>query len=134
VPTNAVAAAARILIVDDDPSVTDTFSRMLRLDGYEVWAAPSAGGGLRLAQTHRPHVVIFDLRVPLASGLQFLRTIRAIPRLTDATVAIVTGDCQPDEAQVVEVGALGGKLRFKPLWLKELVTMARELLALPVRD
>ena len=30
---------ARVLIVDDDVSVTDTFSRMLRLEGYEVWAA-----------------------------------------------------------------------------------------------
>ena len=133
-PTDAVTAAARILIVDDDPSVTDAFSRILRLEGYEVWAALSADRGLSLAQTHRPHVVIFDLRTPLASGLQFLRAIRAIPRLTFAPVAIVTGDYQLDEAQVVEVGALGAQLCHKPLWLDELVTMARELLALPVRD
>ena len=37
--------AARVLIVDDDVSVTDTFSRMLRLEGYEVWAALSADEG-----------------------------------------------------------------------------------------
>ena len=36
--------AARILIVDDDVSVTDTFSRILRLEGYEAWAALSADG------------------------------------------------------------------------------------------
>ena len=76
---SADGPASRILIVDDDVSVTDTFSRMLRLEGYEVWAALSADEGLTLAQAHRPHAVILDLRMPLTSGLQFLRAIRAIP-------------------------------------------------------
>ena len=115
-------------------SVTDTFSRMLRLEGYEVWAALSADEGLGLAQTHRPHAVILDLRMPLTSGLQFLRAIRAIPGLTNTPVAIVTGDYYLDEAQAAEIKALGAELRYKPLWLEELVTLARELLKIPVRD
>jgi CheY-like chemotaxis protein len=118
-----------VLIVDDDVSVTDTFSRMLRLEGYEVWAALSADEGLALAQTHRPHAVILDLRMPLTSGLQFLRAIRAIPGLTNTPVAIVTGDYYLDEAQAGEIKALGAELRYKPLWLEELVTLARELLS-----
>ena len=72
-PSQANESVPRVLIVDDDVSVTDTFSRMLRLEGYEVWAALSADEGLSLAQTHRPHAVILDLRMPLTSGLQFLR-------------------------------------------------------------
>jgi CheY-like chemotaxis protein len=120
--------------VDDDVSVTDTFSRMLRLEGYEVWAAHSADDGLTLAQAHRPHAVILDLRMPLTSGLQFLRAIRAIPGLTNTPVAIVTGDYYLDDAQTAEIKALGAELRYKPLWLEELVTLARELLSLPVRD
>ena len=126
--------AARILIVDDDVSVTDTFSRMLRLEGYEVWAALSANEGLTLAQKHRPHAVILDMRMPLTSGLQFLRALRAIPDLTNTPVAIVTGDYYLDEAQTAEIKALGADLRFKPLWLEQLVTLARELLNTPVRD
>lgn len=127
-------AASRVLIVDDDVSVTDTFSRMLRLEGYEVWAAHSADEGLTLAQTHNPHAVILDLRMPLTSGLQFLRAIRAIPGLTNMPVAIVTGDYYLDEAMAAEIQALGAELRYKPLWLEELVTLARELLDSPVRD
>jgi CheY-like chemotaxis protein len=130
----ASAPAARVLIVDDDVSVTDTFSRMLRLEGYEVWAALSADEGLNLAQKHRPHAVILDLRMPLTSGLQVLRAIRAIPGLTNTPVAIVTGDYYLDEAQSSEIKALGAELRYKPLWLEELVTLARELLNIPVRD
>ena len=126
--------APRVLIVDDDVSVTDTFSRMLRLEGYEVWAALSADEGLSLAQTHRPHAVILDLRMPLTSGLQSLRAIRAIPGLTSTPVAIVTGDYYLDDAQSNEIRELGAELRYKPLWLEELVTLARELLNLPVRE
>jgi CheY-like chemotaxis protein len=124
----------RVLIVDDDVSVTDTFSRMLRLEGYEVWAALSADEGLTLAQTHRPHAVILDLRMPLTSGLQFLRAIRSIPGLTNTPVAIVTGDYYLDDAQSNEIRELGAELRYKPLWLEELVTLARELLDSAVRE
>lgn len=133
-PSDAVSTAARILIVDDDVSVTDAFSRILRLEGYEVWAALSADGGLSLAQAHRPDAVILDLRVPLTNGLHFLRAIRAIPGLTDTPVAIVTGDYHLDEVQAAQIRALGAELRYEPLWLEELVALARELLAHPVPD
>ena len=131
---HADTTTARVLIVDDDVSVTDTFSRMLRLEGYEVWAALSADEGLHLAQAHSPHAIILDLRMPLTSGLQFLRAIRAIPGLTTTPVAIVTGDYYLDEAQSSEIASLGAELRYKPLWLEELVTLARELLKIPVQD
>jgi DNA-binding response OmpR family regulator len=127
------AAVARVLIVDDDTSVTDAFARRLRLDGYEVWSAQSADEGLTLAQVHRPHAIILDLRMPLASGLQFLRTVRMIPALVNTPVAIVTGDYHFDGPQKDELQALGAQLHFKPLWLGELVTLARDLL-IPVRD
>ena len=107
---------------------------MLRLEGYEVWAALSADEGLSLARAHSPQVVILDLRMPLISGLQFLRTLRSIPNLTRTPVAIVTGDYYLDEAQASEIRALGAELRYKPLWLEELVTLARDLVSAPVKD
>jgi len=131
VPSGNGTTASRVLIVDDDVSVTDTFSRTLRLEGYEVWAALSADEGLNLAQTHQPHAIILDLRMPLTSGLQFLRAIRAIPSLTNVPVAIVTGDYYLDDTQASEIQALGAELRYKPLWLEELVTLARDLLKGP---
>ncbi len=119
--------ALRILIVDDDASVTDTFARMLRLEGFEVWAALSADHGLKLAQAHRPHAILLDLRMPLASGLQFLRAVRTLPGLSHTPVAIVTGDYYVEDAQTQEIAALGAELRYKPLWLDELVSLARGL-------
>ena len=130
----AASPAPRVLIVDDDVGVADLFSRMLRLEGYEVWAAQSADEGLNLANVHRPHAVIMDLRMPLTSGLHLLRSIRAIPGLSQTPVAIVTGDYYMAQAQLDEIRALGADVRYKPLWLDELVMLARELLTAPVRE
>ena len=127
------STAPRVLIVDDDGATADSFSRTLRLEGYEVWAALSAEEGLALAQTHQPHAIVLDLRMPLTSGLQFLRAIRAIDGLATTPVAIVTGDYGLDDDVRDEIRALGAELRFKPIWIEELVTLARELLREPVK-
>ena len=121
--------AARVLIVDDDSSVTDTFSRMLRLEGHEVWAALSAQEGLNLAHAHRPTAVIVDLRSPLATSMDLVRTLKAMPHLARTPMAVVTGDYYPKPDHVTELTALGVDLRYKPLWLDELVGLARHLLA-----
>ena len=127
------STAPRVLIVDDDGATADSFSRTLRLEGYEVWAALSAEEGLTLAQTHQPHAIVLDLRMPLTSGLQFLRAIRAIPGLAITPVAIVTGDYGLEDEVRDEIRALGAELRFKPIWIEELVTLARELLRVPAK-
>jgi DNA-binding response OmpR family regulator len=120
--------------VDDDVSVTELFARMLRLEGFEVWAAHSADEGLSLAQAHRPHAVILDLRMPLTSGVQVLRSLRTIPGMQHTPVTIVTGDYYLAESQTAEIRFLGADVRFKPLWLDELVTLARDMLHTPVQD
>jgi hypothetical protein len=49
-------------------------------------------------------------------------------------VAIVTGDYYLDDGQAEVIASLGAELRYKPLWLEELVTLARELVPVPVKD
>lgn len=117
-----------ILIVDDDPSVTETFERMLRLEGYNVVTALSAEAGLSQAERACPHAIILDLRMPLTDGLQFLRTLRTMPALETVPVAIVTGDYFLDQTVSNELHELGADLRFKPLWLEDLLALARNLL------
>jgi DNA-binding response OmpR family regulator len=113
-------------------NITDTFSRLLRLEGHQIWATPSANNGLNLAGAHSPHVVSLSWRMPLTGSLRFLRAIRAKSNSTRTPVAIVTGDYYPQEAQVAEINQLGAELHYKPLWLDELVTLTRDLLSVPV--
>lgn len=125
-----VSAATRtILIVDDDRAVVDTFARMLKLEGFNVATAISPETGLELAQTVRPDAIILDLRMPLVNGVQFLRHIRSKEHLVDVPVAIVTGDYFLGESTAIELKSLGASVRFKPLWLEDLVALARTLLA-----
>ncbi len=117
------------MIVDDDSSVTDTFTRMLRLEGFDVVPALSAEDGLALTVTHPPDAVILDLRMPILNGLQFLRQFRSIEQMAGVPVAIVTGDYHMDEAIQTELLDLGAQIKFKPMWLEDLVKLARELVA-----
>jgi DNA-binding response OmpR family regulator len=121
-------ATSRILIVDDDEGVTQTFARMLRLEGYEVQTAVSAEIGLAEAEAYHPDAIILDLRMPMIDGLGFLRRLRAHDDQRAVPVAIVTGDYFLDDSVSSELRALGAELRFKPLWLEDLVGLARNLL------
>ncbi len=114
-------------MVNDDVSVSDMFCRTLRLEGFEVWGGLSASEGLALADKHRPHAIIVDLRMPLASGIEVLRSIRRLPGFTHTPVALVTGDYYVNDEQADVLRSLGATLHYKPLWLGELVNVAREL-------
>jgi len=124
----AERASAKILIVDDDEGVTQTFARMLRLEGYQVRTASSAETGLREAAETQPDAIILDLRMPLVDGLGFLRRLRARDEQRTTPVAIVTGDYFLEESVSAELHRLGAELRFKPLWLEDLVGLAKNLL------
>jgi DNA-binding response OmpR family regulator len=117
-----------VLIVDDEPSVTLTLSRMLRLEGYEVLTALTADAGLRKVELFRPDAVLVDLRMPLVDGLAFLRLLRAheVHRLTP--VAIVTGDYFVAETERNELRTLDASIYYKPIWIDDLLCITRRLI------
>ena len=127
--SKAAPPAKTILIVDDDRDVTDTFARMLRLEGFTVHTALNAKSGLELAAAKHPDAIILDLRMPILTGLHFLQRLRSRPRLRHIPVAIVTGDYFVEADVTTELKELGALLRFKPIWLDDLVTLARGLVA-----
>jgi DNA-binding response OmpR family regulator len=130
-PLSPQAATRTILIVDDDRSVADTFARMLKLEGFGVATALSAEAGLELASVVHPDAIILDMRMPITNGLQFLRLIRTKPRLAAIPVAIVTGDYVLSEPVQHELRSLGASIRFKPLWLEDLIALAKTLINVP---
>jgi DNA-binding response OmpR family regulator len=129
-----VGESPRILIVDDDPGVITSFARILRLEGYEVHTAVNGEMGLRAAEAAAPDAIILDFRMPLVDGLAFLRRLRAIDQYRFTPVAIVTGDFFLDDSIVLEMGRLGAALKFKPMWLEDLVSLVRTLVARDAPD
>ena len=114
-----------LLIVDDDDAVTQTFARMLTLEGHDVRTANSAEDGLRKAATSKLDAIILDMRMPLINGLGFLYRLRAREGDHHTPVVIVTGDYALEDDVAAELRFLGAEVRFKPLWLEDLVELAR---------
>jgi DNA-binding response OmpR family regulator len=103
-PVPAVAGrGARVLVVDDEPMVREVVVRYLERDGYRVDAAADAAGALELVAARHPHLVVLDLMLPDASGLDVLRELR---RAGDTPVIVLTarGD-EGDRVLGLELGA-----------------------------
>jgi len=122
------SATATILLVEDDEATTETFARMLRLQGYRVQTALSAEAGLREVGSSAPDAIILDLRMPEVDGLEFLRRLRTGHARRDTPVAVVTGDYFVDETVRTQLRELNAQVRYKPLWLEDLVRLVDELL------
>ncbi len=119
--------APRLLIVDDDLSTTMTFAKILTMEGYDVRTAPTAELGLREFESGHPDAIILDLRMPFINGLGLLYRLRAAEPDRQTPVVIVTGDQCIDDSVIRELRDLGAEVKFKPLWLEDLVDVARSL-------
>src|SRR6266516_1310394 len=108
-PTQAGLLAAqllppRILVVDDEETVTVTLAGVLELDGYGVMASTSGEIALELMRSHPFDVVLTDLRMEGVDGFDLLRELR---KISPGSVAIVlTGYGSLDSAvQALRDGA-----------------------------
>jgi len=68
----------RILVVDDDPAVSGSLDRALRLEGYEVETASDGTEALRSLAVASPDAVVLDLQLPDVDGLEVCRRLRAV--------------------------------------------------------
>lgn len=79
------------LVVDDDKDTADTVALCLEQSGMEVMVAYNAPDGLAIVRAHHPAVVVTDLDMPLMSGLDEARAIRALPGGQDVCLIALTG-------------------------------------------
>jgi CheY-like chemotaxis protein len=117
-----------ILVIDDDRTVTETFATALNREGFNVRTAMNAESGLREANSSHADAIILDLRMPLINGLGFLYRLRTSDEHRHTPVAIVTGALVDDSLQA-ELSDRGAELRFKPLWLEDVVELAHQLVS-----
>lgn len=72
-----IATSATVVVCEDDAATLELLCDHLEADRYEALPAPSAGDALRLCHYKTPDLLLLDLRLPDASGLDVLREIRA---------------------------------------------------------
>ena len=113
-----------ILVVEDDRSLREGLAMNFRLRGYRVVTASDGGEGLRAAFDERPDLVVLDLMLPGADGLEILSELRG--REVGVPVLILSArDRLSDKVRGLEVGA--DDYLTKPFELRELALRLRAL-------
>ncbi|MHB8900313.1 MAG: response regulator [Thermoguttaceae bacterium] len=86
----------KILIVDDDRSIVEVLSHRLSTQGFEPLAALCAADGLQRAREDRPQLILLDLRLPDADGLDVCQELVDSIDTWDIPIIVVTGRDDPD--------------------------------------
>jgi signal transduction histidine kinase len=110
-----------VLIIDDDPALLKSQTRLLDEAGFEVHQAASGEEGLALARKVQPDLVLLDIMLPDTNGYLICEMIKSDPLTRDAYVILVSGlkiDSR-DQAKGLELGADGYLVR--PISNRELV-------------
>ena len=99
-------AKARILIVEDDPSLGEVLDYNLRQEGYQVHLSRDGQQGLRYAREQSPDLIVLDLMLPMIDGLEVCRQLRADPNTRELSILMLTARSEEsDELIGFTVGA-----------------------------
>jgi two-component system, OmpR family, response regulator len=115
----------RVLVVDDESSLSDLLSMALRYEGWEVRAAADGSSAVRFAREFRPDAVVLDVMLPDFDGLEVLRRMRGdAPEMP--VLFLTARDAVEDRVAGLTAG--GDDYVTKPFSLEELVARLRGLL------
>src|SRR5918999_4756350 len=96
---------ATVLVADDAENVRTLFSQLLASDGYNVLTASDGDEALKTAQLHRPHVLLLDVRMPGADGIEVCRRVKSSPETRLTPVILITGMADGyDRMEGIEAG------------------------------
>ncbi len=102
----AVSAAARILVVDDEPDIVALVAYHLAKAGYRVSTAATGADALEASRRERPTLVVLDLMLPGLSGFDVLEQLRADEATRDTAVLMLTARREePDRIRGLSLGA-----------------------------
>ena len=116
--TGRPMAQETILIVDDEVNVTELFSMMLEMEGYQVQVVHNVKAALGVLERGKPDLILVDVMMPAASGLELCRHVRSTAGLASLPIIILSAKSQLEEVQEgLGVGGWGQSLpaqaRFK---------------------
>src|SRR2546427_3665913 len=92
---SAAPANARVLVVEDSPTIVTVVQYYLELEGFTVTVAADGAQGLALARQERPDVVVTDLSMPGMDGIALVQALRADPRTERTAILVLTAGHQP---------------------------------------
>ena len=117
----------KILVVDDEPDVTDLVVYHLKTKGFQVEALNNATASISRVRSFLPDLIILDIMMPELTGIQICRILRADPKLAKIPIIFLTAKSEPqDRIEGFESGA--DDYLAKPFSPKELVLRIESIL------
>src|ERR1700730_14180992 len=116
--------ATRVLLVDDDQKIISLLKRGLAYEGFEVYTAADGEAGLEAAKKYQPHLVLLDITMPGADGLEVCRRLHLLDDL--AIIMLTARDDVADKVNALGLGA--DDYVPKPFSFDELVARIRAVL------
>ena len=116
--------ATRVLVVDDEPNITELVSLGLRYEGFDVSSAHDGRGALRAVRELKPELVILDVTMPDIDGMEVVRRMRA-ENIWMPVIFLTARDAVEDKIAGLTVG--GDDYIAKPFSLDELVARVRAM-------
>nr|WP_092380373.1 response regulator transcription factor [Micromonospora phaseoli] len=117
--------AVRVLVVDDEPTLTDLLSMALRYEGWQVRTAGDGMAAVRAARQFQPDAVVLDVMLPDLDGFQVLRRLRE-DNATVPVLFLTARDAVEERVAGLTVG--GDDYVTKPFSLEEVIARLRALL------
>lgn len=124
-PTTESKTSHRILVVDDETSISDLISTSLRFVGFDVRTAATGSEALTVAEEFKPHAVVLDVMLPDLDGFEVCRRLRS-EGLNIGVLFLTAKDGMEDKVAGLTIG--GDDYMTKPFSLEELVARLRALL------
>ena len=117
--------AQRILVVDDESSISDLISTSLRFVGFDVRTAANGAQALQIAEEFKPHAMVLDVMLPDLDGFEVCKQIRN-EGVQTGVLFLTAKDGMEDKVKGLTLG--GDDYMTKPFSLEELVARLRALL------
>lgn len=114
----------KILVIDDEPAITNLVSAYLRTEGYEVYTAADGNAGLKAARAFKPDLVILDLMLPGIDGIELLSRLR---RESEVYVIMLTARTEETD-KIVGLSVGADDYVTKPFSPRELVARVKAAL------
>ena len=117
--------AQRILVIDDESSISDLISTSLRFVGFDVRTAANGAQALQIAEEFKPHAMVLDVMLPDLNGFEVCKQIRN-EGVETGVLFLTAKDGMDDKVKGLTLG--GDDYMTKPFSLEELVARLRALL------
>jgi CheY-like chemotaxis protein len=96
---------ARILIVEDHPTMREAMRLVLEGEGFAIEEAADGQRALEMVRTDPPDLVFLDMNIPGSSGAEVLAEMRSDPLTAGVRVIIVTADGEEGRERALAMGA-----------------------------